>query len=329
MATPYTADDLLVKVRNGASASSVAATGQADADLLGYADDELRDTLIPLLLGVQEEFYERTFDTATVSGTAGYRLNKRVALSRINAVQLIQSGASPSGNLVRIEPKRALDLSPVPGMGQPWAYYLEGGRLILFPTPNAAATLRVRAMVRPSRLVLSTDSTNVKPITSVYSSDIDGTPVSSGPSALYWALGVTAHGISIGTAAARDVVAATPSFEHVWVDQQVGYMTANLCGVLKTAVDRLPEVGDYLCLSDTTPYVQLPVELQPSLVELVVAKLLRARGVGSEAKDHADEAERLVGLGIQALTPRVDTANRKLVGGPHFRRRGYGLLRGS
>ena len=66
MATAYTADALLEEVRRGGSLPSAAATGTADADLLAHADAELRDTLVPLMLGVREELYQRVFDVAVV-----------------------------------------------------------------------------------------------------------------------------------------------------------------------------------------------------------------------------------------------------------------------
>ncbi len=89
-----------------------------------------------------------------------------------------------------------------------------------------------------------------------------------------------------------------------------------------SAFSTAPAIGDYVCAPDTSPFIQLPVELHPALTELTVARVLRALGKQSEAADHANEAQRLVSVGIQALTPRVDSADRKIVGGPHFRRRG-------
>lgn len=314
MATSYTADALLEDVRRGASASSTAATGQADADLLAHADAELRDTLVPLVLGVMEEFYERPFDQTITSGVASYRINKRAALSRVNSVQLINTGSSPNYNLQRIEPKQSLDLSSIPANGQPWAYYLEGGRIVLFPTPVATATLRIRAMVRPSRLVLTTDATNVFAITGV----------STGAST--YTTTTAAHGVSVS--AARDLVSGTPSFEHLAVDATFTTVTTTTGTFAITDCTTAPAIGDYLCLPDYTPMIQLPVELHPALVELTVTRLLRARGVTSEAADHLQAAQRMIATGIQALTPRVDTAGRKIVGGPHFRRRGFGVLRG-
>lgn len=315
MTTSYTADALLEEIRRGGSLPATASTGTADADLLAHADSEIRDTLVPLILGVMEEYYERIFDLTLTSGLAAYRIPKRAALSRINSVQLINTGASPSFTLSRIEPKRALELSSVPASGQPWAYYLEGSRIVLFPTPTATGTLRIRAMVRPGRLALLAATGSI------------AATVVTGDASTSFVLTITGH--SYTTATPVDVVAATPSFEYIAPDVTPTAVSAATTITLPgSAFSTDPAVGDYVVAPDTSPFVQLPIELHPALVELTVARVLRARGVMTEAGNHAQEAQRLVELGIKALTPRVDAAPRKIVGGVHFRRRGFGPLRG-
>jgi hypothetical protein len=310
----YTADDLLTEVRRGGSLPSASVTGTADADLLAHADAELRDTLVPLMLGVQEEFYQRVFDTTIVTGTAAYRINKRAALSRINTVQWI-NGDGSGHNLPRLDPKRVLDLGVLTStQGQPTHHYLEGSRVVLWPTPNLAGTLRIRAFVRPSRLCLSADSQSTcLVITAINQGGPPADPA-------YLRITTAAHGIS--TSGVRDLVLSTPSFEHACVDATMVVNSATAMDVLIANCSTTPAIGDYLCVSDLTPMIQLPVELHPALVELTIARTLRALGKRSEAKDHADEAERLVKLGIEGLTPREDSAERKIVGGPHYRRRG-------
>ncbi len=309
MTTSYTADDLLEQVRDGGSLGSLAITGQADASLLRHADNELRDTLVPLMLGVQEEFYERVFNTTVVSGTAAYRVNKRAALSKLNTVQWVNSDNSVL-NLARIQPKQVAELAVLSTVaGMPWGYYLEGSRVVLYPTPNVAGTLRIRAFCRPSRL--TTDSANFKTCGTVTPTTTLGVAVFN--------IALTAHGIVSGSI--RDVVSSTPSFEHLAVDAVVTSVDADTISIPQSSFSTAPVAGDYLCVADYTSFVQLPVELHPSLVELTVARVLRALGKREEAADHANEAQRLVAIGIQALAPRVDGSNRKIVGGPHFRKR--------
>lgn len=260
------------------------------------------------MLGVREELYQRVFDVTVTAGTAAYRINKRAALSRINTVQWVNTDGT-GFNLVRYDPKQVADLCLLTtATGQPMAYYLEGSRVMLYPTPGGSGTLRIRAFVRPSRLCLLADST---------STTLAISAVSVGASLT--TLTTAAH--SISTTAVRDVVASTPSFEHLVVDGTATNASSTTVTIPNTSFSTAPIVGDALCVSDLTPYIQLPVELHPALVELTVARVLRAQGSKSEAADHADEAQRLVSIGIQALTPRVDTADRKILGGPHFRRR--------
>lgn len=309
----YTADSLLEEIRRVGSMPASSTTGSADADLLAHADSEIRDTLVPMMLGVREELYERVFDGAVTAGVAAYRINKRAALSRINTVQWV-NGDGSAINLARLEPKRVVELTLSSMLGMPWAYYLEGSRVVLFPTPNAAGTLRIRAFVRPSRLTLTSDAGNVLIISGV----AVGAAVTT--------LTTATHSISVS--GIRDVVASTPSFEHLVVDGTATTVLTTTVTIPNSSFTTAPIVGDYLCVSDLTPYVQLPVELHPALIELTVARALRARGKKTEANLHADEAQRLVAIGIMALTPRVDASERKIVGGPMWRRRGLGLLRG-
>lgn len=305
---PYRSDDLLVEVRRGGSLPSSDATGTADVDLLAHADAELRDTLVPLMLGVREEFYERVFDTAVVAGTAAYRINKRAALSRLNTVQWVNTDGT-GFNLPRYEPKRVADLNLLTtAQGQPLGYYLEGSRVVLYPTPNGAGTLRVRAFVRPGRLALIAATGSI------------AVTVVSGTTS--YVLTVTGH--SYTTSTPVDIVSGTPSFEYLALDALPSDVSAGTTITLPaTAFSSAPAVGDYVCAPDTSPYVQLPVELHPALVELTIARVLRAQGDRSESDSHAQEAQRLVQIGIEALTPRVTTADRKILGGPHYRSRNY------
>ena len=304
-----TADALLAEIRRSGSLSSVSVVGLEDADLFAHADSELVDTLVPLMLGAQEELYQRVFNQTIVAGTAPYRINKRAALSRLNTVAWINSDGT-GRNLVRLDPKRVLELSVLTTQqGVASHYYLEGSRVVLWPTPSAAGTLRIRAFVRPSRMCLTTAGA---------STALAVTAVSVGSTLT--TLTTAAHGIT--TSGVRDVVAATPSYEHLAVDSTATVASSTTVTIPNVDFTTAPEVGDWMCASDQAPVIQLPRELHPALVELTVARILRALGKRAEAKDHADEATRLVGIGIQALTPRVDTADRKIVGGPHFRNRG-------
>lgn len=307
---PYQSDDLLAEVRRLGSLPSASVTGTDDADLLAYADAEMRTTLVPLMLGCREELYERIFDQTTTSGVAPYRVSKRAALSRLNTVQWVNADGS-FYNLPRLEPKQVAEMSLLStALGQPVYHYLEGSRVVLYPTPSLTGTLRIRAFVRPGRLALAA-ATGSKAITAV-----------SGSASTTWVLTI-ASGHGWTTATPIDVVAGTPSFEYLALDTTPSAVTATSVEIAGSSFSTPPVIGDWVCAPDTSPFIQLPVELQPALVELTVARCLRAQGNLAEADAHTAAAQMETNIGIGALTPRVETADRKIVGGAAWRRRGY------
>ena len=303
----YTADDLLAEVRRSGSLPSAAATGTADADILAHADSELRDTLVPMLLNVREEYYQRVFDTTVTAGTATYRLNKRLAHSRVNTVQWLDA-SSNIFNLARLEPRRVPELQTGTTSGNPWAYYLEGSRVVLFPTPSASGTLRIRGFVRPGRLALVAASGSI------------AITVVTGTTS--YVLTITGHTYTTSTPV--DVIAATPSFEHLAIDTTPTATASNTITMLATGFTTAPAVGDYVVAPDTSPFIQLPVELHPALIELTTARVLRALGKLTEAQAHSEEAKRMAAMGVEALTPRTENSARKITGGRAWRRQSIG-----
>ena len=111
--------------------------------------------------------------------------------------------------------------------------------------------------------------------------------------------------------------------EYLALDTTPSAVTATSVELAGSAFSTPPVIGDWVCAPDTSPFIQLPVELQPALVELTVARCLRAQGNLAEADAHAAAAQMETNIGIGALTPRVETADRKIVGGAAWRRRGY------
>ncbi len=281
----------MTEVNRAGSLPANTVTGTADADILAHADSEIRDTLVPLLLEVREEYYQRVFDTSVVSGTAAYRLNKRMAHSRVNTVQWVD-GNGATVNLARLDPKRTAELSSGATTGMPWAYYMEGSRVVLFPTPGTTGTLRIRAFVRPGRLALVA-ATGSFPVTIVSGS---------------YVLAITGHAYTTSTPV--DVIAGTPSFEHLAIDAIPTAVSAGVTITLAaTAFSSAPAIGDYVVAPDTTPFIQLPVEMHPALIELTTARLLRSLGKLTEAQAHMDDAKRLSDLAVRSLTPRTEASD--------------------
>ena len=304
----YTSDDLITEVRQSGAIPTATALGTLDADILRAADDEMRGVLLPELVRVREEFYERRLDTAIAANAYGMRVPDRAVGSTLRTVEWLSSdGASPL-KLERLEPERvqwfASTANPT---GNPWAFYMQGSRVMLVPVPGQAGTLRVRFMQRPGRLQLVS---TCRQITTV--------AVGASTTVLTWTTGGT-----LGATPTVDVIAGTPSFETIG-SGVVATGTSTTVTVPNSAfIDGdAPAIGDWVAPQDTSPVIQLPVELQPCVFQSTTARLLKNMGRVQESQDAYSVAGDLLKQALLILTPRTQGNPRRIVGNWYWNRGG-------
>jgi len=304
----YTSDDLITEVRQSGAIPTATALGTLDADILRAADDEMRGVLLPELVRVREEFYERRLDTTIAANAYGMRVPDRAVASALRTVEwLPTSGAAPL-KLERLEPERAQWYqSQANPTGNPWAFYMQGSRVMLVPVPQQAGTLRVRFMQRPGRLQLAS---TCRQITTV--------AVGATTTVLTWTSGGT-----LGATPTVDVIKGTPSFETIG-SGIVATGNATTVTVANTSfIDGdAPEVGDWVAPQDTSPVVQLPVELQPCVFQSATARLLKNLGRVQESQDAYSVAKDMLQQALLILAPRTAGNPQRIVGGWYWGRGG-------
>lgn len=289
MASGLTTALLLAAVRRRTKSSSATAAGTADADLIEYADAETLSRIVPMLVEVQEDHMVTFADTALASGTTVYKIPYRAIGGKVREVARVSSTGVVS----------LLARTPLEEMGEGSGdYYIRGNDIVLNVDPGTTTdSLRVYYQIRPSQLVASSA---VAVVSAINTGTKTITTTATVPSTM--TTGVT-----------FDLVRAKPGFECLGID-----LTASVCsGTTWTGAATLPTslaVGDYLCLSEQTTIVQLPVEIQPILTQRVAIKVLEAKGMTeglSNAREQLSEMERRA---MFLLTPRVDSSPTKIVG---------------
>lgn len=296
----YTSDDLITEVRQSGAIPTATALGTLDADILRAADDEMRGVLLPELVRVREEFYERRLDTSISENSPGMRVPERAVGSMLRTIEWIPTnGASPL-KLERIEVERVQWYSSQANpTGNPWAFYMQGSRIMLVPVPQATGTLRVRFMQRPGRLQLTS---TCREITSV--------SVGASTTVLTWTTGST-----LGAAPRVDVIAGTSSFETLASGALVTGTSTTVTIANSEFIDgNAPAVGDWVAPADTSPVVQLPAELQPCLFQSTTARLLKNLGRVQESQDAYAVAKDMLKQALLILTPRTAGNPRRIVG---------------
>ena len=286
-------NDFLQEVRQAASVASTSGSspeGLTDSEILRVADREVQTSLVPLLVGVREEFYGLTQSVAyNASSTKRIRIPGRTIAGRVRDIRAVIQGGGEQ-RLVRYEVTDKPWISPLAGQyGTLTGYYLEGEWIVFLPPPNTSGTLKVSYFGAPGRM--TNTSTDYRAITSV--------DTTTG------AIGFASWTFSGNI----DVVRGSSGFSALL--QQPSYSGATTTSLtLSTDDASYCEGGDYVCVADTTPVVPLPRELHGVLLGRTVAALMRQMGKASMAQMEEDNANRLCDLAMDLLTPRVESAVR-------------------
>lgn len=298
----YTADDLVTDVRRSGMFPDSSAGATASSDILAHADKEMRGRLVPLVCSVREEWYVKTVDTALTADQAEYRLPEAAIGGGLRQVQLVFAGSV--FNVPRVEPSMSAQYAAT-GNGIPSFYYLRGAALVFLPAPSSAGiTMRLHYRMRPGSLQLTSTCKAI---------------ATASLSAGVWSLTSSSD---LSTAA--DIVAANAPFETL----SNGTVTRTGSGTYTVPATGLPgygvAVGDWLCPADTSPVVQLPVELHGVLAQRVVARMLLAQGSQAEAAQVAKDCDEMEREALRLLAPRTEGEVRKLQGSLFWRnRKGY------
>lgn len=267
-AADWRSDEFLLNAkRRGNISTSV--DGWDDDDLLAMATDEMRDSIVPMLRRLSEEFLVNDYDQNIASGTAAYSLPDWALGEALRDVQLYD-GSGGYHALVRKEPS---DVSAVAASNRPTCYFLRDSKVVLVPTPTTAVTsgLRLRCLRRPSKLVGLGRGFEVDAI-DLDTGYVDVSPL-SGADTLY-----SLHGTDTPDV---EVTLATPGF-RVPVESGVTLDPAQVANYDKIAFTlaqaAMFSVGDVVTLTGESVVPQIPAELHALLAQATVCSFLRASG---------------------------------------------------
>jgi hypothetical protein len=296
----YLTSDLITAIKRRAAVPTSQVTF-TNTDFLALTDEEIRSKMVPLILKTQEEYFIRLYDYAVTANQAGYLIPTRAIANKLRNVQIVDSNNDLNrADLERLSPEDLF--SGYSGSAyvtiQKSGFYLEGNKVVLFPTPNQTQSLlRLSYYCRPNVLVETTDCAKVTAIdTTNKQITVDALPS------------------TISTSTPLDFVKANPGFECSAIDQT----PTNIAGMVLTFASALPSdlaVGDYVCLAGQSCVVQIPVELQPLLTQYVVVRVLSAQGDSQALADAGKELQKLEENALLLISPRVDGKAKRVTNG--------------
>lgn len=273
--------------RQGAIPSTYATT-----DILAVGDGEIQAVFIPLLEQLRQNFFVREL-TATVDARGKVPLPIRAVGAGLRSVQLAINNSWVS------LPNRAMEEADSLSSGQPFAYYLDAGSVVFLPT-GSSGTLRIRYAARPGAMVLDSDPLLAARISSVSAPGATTTAFTSG---------------FTGSPGNNDILSSGPAHQQKAIAANVSSLGGSNFTVLNSDLLEQPIIGDYIALTDTTPFVPLPEELFAALVHRTAGVILRGYAYDEEASMQLKLAEEVIERATPMLAPRNEGNPERIKGG--------------
>lgn len=253
----------------------------SNQDYLNILNDEILNTIVPIINKVNEEYFLTYKTYSIVARQEAYKIPARAIASTLRDVQLVDSTGSVK-SLPRLYEEDRTSLN-----NGPQGYYLKSNSVLISPTPTQSiGTLRLAYTRRPSKLVLPEACAQV---TSILGNSVT---VASVPS-------------TMTNNTLIDFIQATGHYDVLDMDVAI-------VGVSGTTIDftALPNdlsVGDYICLAGESPVPGVPEELVPTLVQAGLTTCLTSKG-DKRAEIEFQKLQQMIKNLSDIMEPRVKSA---------------------
>jgi hypothetical protein len=287
--TIFTGDKLLESVKRGITIP-FNQTRFTDDDLLAFADEELETTIMPIILGMREEYAVYEEDVALVAGVSKYQIPSRAAGRILRDLEL-QIDSQTSVSLAYIAPDDRNYYTNSSNYGSnPTGFYFENDKVVLIPSPISSPnqSLKMRFLMRHSQI---TKVSNARAITNI---------------------NTTTNELTLASPFANTVQAATlvdlikSTSQPVIRDYDLAL--TNVSGNIVT-LPSLPSdlaVGDYVAIAGQTPVLCLPEETHQVLAQAVAVRVMEAQGDAQAMQIAQANLDRKVKAMQLIMMPRIE-----------------------
>jgi len=272
--------------------------------IIELLDEEMRSTVIPLILAAQEEFYVQNYDQTLVAGTYSYFIPKRAAFATWRDVVLVDSAGNEI-NMTELAPEYVKITYPVGNMPPLYTYgfILQNDHIIIWP-PNTTIpvqnTLRMKIKRRPNHL---TSVANCGQVTGVNSGASQVTLGGNGDTT--WTASTT-----------FDVIPNSPQFTSLGDDLTISAINQVTPTATVLTFNSYPTgvaVGDWVCPATLSCVPQIPYDIFPLLAQRGVIKCLEALGDNQNLQVAERRYQDMAVDFARTVSPRIQGTPKKIV----------------
>jgi hypothetical protein len=282
-----------------------AQNAQRPADVIAFLDQEMRTTIVPLVLAAQEEFWVKNYDQPVLQGVFNYTIPQRAAFATWRDVVFVDNSGNEI-NMSMLSPEY-LKLTYPAGGNPPlytFGFILQNDQIILYPNTSGAPTqyrLRMKIKRRPNNL---TETTNCAQVVSINT----GTSV------------VTVNAVPTGwtTSDTFDLIPNRPQFTSLMDDATITLINSN--NITFTALPTNSQTGaftlqagDWICPAQMSCIPQVPYDMFPLLTQRAIIRVLESLG---DTQNLTVAERRYQDMAVdfaRTVSPRIDGTPKKIV----------------
>lgn len=266
-----------------------------EIDILRYADEELQTNIVPLMLGVREEYFVNYKDF-NINSSNEYEIPQRAVGLKLKDV----TARDASGNEISMAKYQLEDSHDTYNDGDfttnSYSFTLINNKVKVLGNISGDASIRLYYFERPSELILSSAGSRIETIDRVNNSiTVQNLP----------------NTFTVGESV--DLVKNRPGYETLLADAKI----SNIGGTQvdfssSTSIPDDLQVGDWLCLAEQAPVIQVPKDIYPLLSQLVIIRILEALNdpaLGAAMKN----MEMMRANVLDLLAPRVEGEAKKII----------------
>jgi hypothetical protein len=274
-------------------------------DIIAFLDQEMRTTIVPLVLAAQEEFWVTNFDQPVLQGVFNYTIPKRAAFATWRDVVFVDANNNEI-NMSMLSPEY-LKLTYPAGGNPPlyvFGFILQNDQIILYP--NTAGTpvqyrLRMKIKRRPNNL---TEVVNCAQVTAI--------------DTLTNIVSVNAVPSTWTTSDTFDIIPNSPQFTSLQDDQVILAIAANTITFSSLPTNSQTgaftmKIGDWICPSQMSCIPQVPYDMFPLLVQRGIIRVLEALGDTQNLQVAERRYQDMAVDFARTVSPRIDGAPKKIV----------------
>jgi hypothetical protein len=264
-------------------------------NILMVASEELKLSIIPLIMSVREKYYETYYDYAVEANKSIYDIPSRASGSIASLVQYVRDTF-----ISNLSPLDAADVNSSNQGSYPKGFYFENDKVVIYPTPDTTqGTLRIRYYQRPSQLCQVSAACQVTEV-DYTNSVVTVTAIPDG-----WSSGELID--FIGYRNPHTPYSIDQEIKVISIDNNAPTTGQSL------SFDALPydregneivKVGDWIARAGYTPLPEVMDDFFPLLVVATISRLHDALGDDARLASSKGEFQYLSQTLVKMLTPR-------------------------